>query len=60
MISQVAGVIIQQIHGLVYRVNLPLLQRVYLGYIVAQRIALNEIPVIEQQAIRCLFTSRLD
>ena len=60
VVAQIGGVIAQLVHHFVGRMHLSVLQRPDLGHYITQWIALQQVAVVEQQAVEHLGTRSLD
>ena len=60
VVAEVGSVILQRVHDLIGRVRLAALERADLGHHVAERVALQEVAVVKEQAVRRFGTCCLD
>jgi len=51
VVSDSPGIVLKQVHRLVHGVSLPWLKRIDFGNVIAQRIPLNQVAVVEQHAV---------
>ncbi|MMZ60828.1 hypothetical protein D1872_229450 [compost metagenome] len=60
MVPQVAGIVIQQVHRLEDGMRFAFFQRFYRGDVIAQRVALDQVAVVDEQTVFGLGAGLLD